>query len=100
MKIAYKKESVMWSYALLLKTRELAQYLVEKRKIIDFSNPAYSVERQDSDDIRQKILSISYSDWKKMGLSKGTLYYMKKNAEADKPFSLNAHVRERLEMWG
>jgi CRISPR-associated protein Cas1 len=98
-KVAYKKQSVMWSYALLLKARELAQYLVEKRKTIDFSNPAYAVERQDSDEIRQKIMSISYSDWKKMGFSKGTLHYMKKNAEADKPFSLNAHVRERLEMW-
>jgi len=25
---------------------------------------------------------------------------MKKNAEADKPFTMNAHVRERLEIWG
>jgi CRISPR-associated protein Cas1 len=89
----------MWSYALLLKTRELAQYLVGKRKTFDLSKPAYAVERQDSDDIRQKILNISYSDWKKMGFSKGTLHYMKKNAEADKPFTMNAHVRERLEMW-
>jgi CRISPR-associated protein Cas1 len=24
---------------------------------------------------------------------------MKKNAEAEKPFTLNSHVRERLEMW-
>jgi len=31
---------------------------------------------------------------------KGTLHYTKKNAEADKPFSLNAHVKERLEMRG
>jgi CRISPR-associated protein Cas1 len=31
-KIPYQKQSVMWSYALLLKTRELAQFLVEKRK--------------------------------------------------------------------
>lgn len=31
--------------------------------------------------------------------SKGTLHYMKKNAEADKPFTLNSHVKERLEMW-
>jgi CRISPR-associated protein Cas1 len=77
-KVAYKKQSVMWSYALLLKARELAQYLVGKRKTIDFSNPAYAVERQDSDDIRQKILSISYSDWKNMGFSKGTLHYMNK----------------------
>jgi CRISPR-associated protein Cas1 len=98
-KVAYQKQSVMWSYALLLKTRELAQFLVEKRKIIDFSKPAYSVERQDSEDIRQKILSISYLDWRNMGFSKGTLHYMKKNAKADKPFTLNAHVRERLEMW-
>jgi CRISPR-associated protein Cas1 len=98
-KVAYKKQSVMWSYALLLKTRELAQYLVGKRKSIDFSKPAYSVERQDSEDVRQKILSISYNDWKNMGFSKGTLHYMKKNAEADKPFTLNAHVKERLELW-
>ncbi len=34
-----------------------------------------------------------------MGFSKGTLHYMKQNAKADKPFTLNAHVKERLEMW-
>jgi len=34
-----------------------------------------------------------------MGFSKGTLHYMRQNAKADKPFTLNAHVRERLEMW-
>jgi len=34
-----------------------------------------------------------------MWFSNGTLHYMKKNAKSDKPFSLNAHVRERLEMW-
>jgi CRISPR-associated protein Cas1 len=54
----------MWSYALLLKTRELAQSLVEKKKDIDFCKPAYNVERQDSEDIRQKILNISYTDGK------------------------------------
>ncbi len=35
-----------------------------------------------------------------MGFSKGTLHYMKKNAESDKPFTLNVHVREQLEMQG
>ena len=83
-----------------MKTRELAQYLVEKRKKIDFSKPKYAVERQDSEDIRQKILSISYTDWKKMGFSKGTLHYMKQNAKEDKPFTLNFHVRERLKNVG
>jgi CRISPR-associated protein Cas1 len=98
-KTPYQKQSVMWSYALLLKTRELAQYLVEKRKSIDFSKPAYSIERQDSEEIRQKILSISYTQWENMGFSKGTLHYMKQNAKGDKPFTMNKHVRDRLEMW-
>ncbi|AFV22607.1 hypothetical protein Mpsy_0396 [Methanolobus psychrophilus R15] len=31
-KTPYQKQSVMWSYALLLKTRELAQLLIEKKK--------------------------------------------------------------------
>jgi CRISPR-associated protein Cas1 len=37
---------------------------------------------------------MSYSDWNKLGFSKGTLHYMKQNAKADKPFTLNAHVKE------
>ena len=98
-KVPYQKNSVTWNYALLLKTRELVQYLVEKRKAIDFSKPEFTIDRQDSDDIRQKILSISYTEWKNMGFSKGTLHYMKQNAKADKPFTLNKHVKERLEMW-
>jgi CRISPR-associated protein Cas1 len=98
-KVPYQKNSVAWSYALLLKTRELAQYLVEKKKAIDFSKPEFGIGRQDSEDIRQKILNISYTDWKNIGFSKGTLHYMKQNAKADKPFTLNVHVRERLEMW-
>lgn len=83
----------------MLKTRELVQYLVEKRKTIDFNKLEFTIYRQDSDDIRQKTLSISYTDWKNMGFSKGTLHYMKQNAKADKPFTLNSHVRERLDMW-
>jgi len=47
-KTPYQKQSVMWSYTLLLKTRELAQFLVEKKKSVDFCKPEYAIERQDS----------------------------------------------------
>ncbi|MDW7732573.1 MAG: hypothetical protein SCH66_09130 [Methanolobus sp.] len=63
-----------------------------------FGRSVYS-ERQDSEEIRQRMLNISYSEWEKMGFSKDTLHYMKKNAEADKPFTLSAHVKGRLETW-
>ncbi|WP_210409064.1 hypothetical protein [Methanococcoides sp. AM1] len=37
--------------------------------------------------------------WGKMAFSKGTLHYMKQNARSEKPFTLNAYVREGLENW-
>jgi CRISPR-associated protein Cas1 len=51
------------------------------------------------DEMRKKILSIPYAQWKKRGFSKGTLHYMKKNAKSEQPFSLNKHVKERVELW-
>jgi CRISPR-associated protein Cas1 len=50
-------------------------------------------------DIRKKILSIPYTEWKRRGFSKGTLHYMKKNAERDQPFTLNKHVVTRFDQW-
>ena len=58
------------------------------------------IERDDCDLLRKKILDMPYTEWKKMGFSKGTLHYMKQKAMSNKPFTLNAHVRERLESWG
>jgi len=53
----------------------------------------------DTDFLRKKIIDMPYTEWNKMGFSKGTLHYMKQNARSDKPFTLNAHVRERLKTW-
>ena len=66
---------------------------------VSFMKPEYQVDRIDTDEIRRKIQSISYADWKKLGFSKGSLHYMKKNAESEKLFSLNQHVVERLMQW-
>ncbi len=82
-----------------IETRELAFYLTGRRKNLEFINPVYKVERDDSEDFRQKVIDISYSEWKNMGFSKRTLHYIKQNAKSGKCFSLNCHVRGRLEMW-
>lgn len=73
-KTKYRNKNTAWDSDLLLKSRELAHYLFGKRKTLDFMKPAYQVERDDSDD-------------------------MKQNAQSGKTFSLNSHVRERLENW-
>ena len=94
--VSYGEKQTTWGSILLLKTRELAHYLVEKTKNLEFVSPEFGVFRVDSQEIRQKILKISYSDWRKLGFSKGTLHYMKQNTKGDKPFTLNSHVLERV----
>jgi CRISPR-associated protein Cas1 len=97
--VNYGDKQTTWGSVLLLKVRELAQHLTGKSKTLDFVNPEFGVNRVDSYEIRQEILSISYVDWKKLGFSKGTLHYMKQNAKSDKPFTLKAHVLERVKAW-
>ena len=46
--------------------------------------------------MRKKILAMPYSEWKRMGFSKGSLHYLKQNAKGDKPFKVYGKVRERL----
>lgn len=95
-RIDYEGGRRTWSYVILLKARELAQFLVGKRRKLDFTRPHEPLARIDTAEIRQKIIGISYTEWEKLGFSRGSLHYMKKNARSDKPFSLNKHVLERL----
>ncbi len=97
--VEYQGKESAWSYIIFLKTRELAHYLVGKKRKIDLVSPSWVIDRQDSDEMRQKILAVPYAEWRKMGFSKGTLFYLKKNARDGKPFTMNKHVRERLEEW-
>jgi CRISPR-associated protein Cas1 len=98
-KVSCQEKESSWGYVIFLKVRELAHYLISKKEKLDFVKPECEIERIDSYDMRQKILNISYVDWKKLGFSKGTLHYMKQNVKSDKPFTLNAHVLERVNKW-
>jgi CRISPR-associated protein Cas1 len=68
--LTYKGKNSSWSSILLLKTRELAFYLTGKRKNLEFANPIYKVERDDSEELRQKVLDMSYSEWGRWDFSR------------------------------
>ncbi len=92
-RVPYGKKSWEWGYVITKKANELAQYLIRKRKTLDFSNPQPKLERVDTAELREKILNISYSEWKELGYSKGTLHYLKKNVKSGKPFTIYGKVR-------
>jgi len=99
-KVIYRNRNWEWGYVINQKARELAKYLEGKRKTLDFSSPKPNPKRQDKLDMRERILKISYKEWEKRGYSKGTLHYLKKNVRSGKPFTMNEHVRGRIEGWG
>ena len=47
-------------------------------------------------ELREFIQNISYSDWGKLGYSKGTLHNLKQNAKSGSPITMNNRVRERI----
>jgi CRISPR-associated protein Cas1 len=54
--------------------------------------------RLDNAKLWEQKPKISYNLWNKMGFSKGTLHYMKKNARKNKSFILEQHVKRRLDI--
>ncbi|MBS3053080.1 MAG: hypothetical protein J4469_01130 [Candidatus Aenigmarchaeota archaeon] len=80
----------------MMKANELAQYLMGRHKVLDFSNPSLELRREDDFELRQKILSLTQSEAKKLGIGKSSLHYLRKHARSDKPFKVYGKVRGRL----
>ena len=95
-KVEFKGKTWEWGYTISQKVGEMADYLLEKRKSLDFCDPKPKLERDDSAEVREEILNMSYAEWKKMGHSKGTLHYLKKGAKSGKPFKIYEKVGEKM----
>lgn len=96
-KVKYHNGLYSWHYVLQWKALDLAHFIVGKGKAPDFTKPEQEmIKRIDNEEMREKILNIPYTQWKKMGFSKGTLHYMKQNARSGKPFVMREKVGERI----
>lgn len=84
---------------IFLKARELAHFLIGKQSTLDLSRPDHEINRRNAEDIRKKIMSLPYEEWKIREFSKRTVHYMKKNAEGDQPFYLQKQVKTWLDQW-
>jgi CRISPR-associated protein Cas1 len=96
MKVQYQKASHEWSCVVFLKARELAHHIAGKRKSLCFSSPDSELKREDNLKLRREILNMSYSEWKRMGYSKGTLYYLRKRVGEERPFKSYSKSRNKI----
>ncbi len=94
--VQYKGKMWQWDAIILNKVQELSRFLIGKSKSIDFKEPAPSLERTDSLDIRRHILDLGQKQAAELGIGRSTLHYLRKNAGSDKSFRVCKKVAKKI----
>jgi len=87
---------VKWDTLIGLKVQEFARYLAGKADSFDLKSPAPVLEREDSRELRERILSLSASDARRLGISKSTLHYLRRHARSERSFKVYREVAFKL----
>lgn len=95
--VQYKGKTWQWDTIILNKVQELNRSLLEKSKCIDFTEPAPSLRRNDTLEIRKRILELTQKQVQELGIGRSTLHYLRKHARDVRPFRVRKNVTNRLQ---
>jgi CRISPR-associated protein Cas1 len=93
---SYKGRASKWDTIIELKAVELGRYLAGQSNEINFSQPYLEFRRTDSLERRRRILALSQANARKLGIGKGTLHYLRRNARDASYFEIYHKVATRL----
>ncbi len=94
--VSYKGRALKWDTVIEHKANELGHFLTGKLSTIDFVEPALKLERQDNRELRAKILTLTASRARRLGIGKSTLHYLRQRAIATSSFEVYSPVFARL----
>ena len=77
--------------------RELSRYISGKAKTLDFKIPDIEISRNDTIDMRNKIMSIDPKERKKLKLNKSTLWYQQKKIKENKTIKMYNKSKVKIE---
>jgi hypothetical protein len=92
----YKGRTLKRDTVIEQKTFELARFLFGK-PVLDFGEPAPKLPMRDDRELRERILAMTSSHAKQLGIGKSTLHYLRKRARTQSGFVLYPKVRRKLE---
>jgi len=94
--VTYSGRALKWDTVIEQKTVELGRYLTGKTSELDFSEPPPRLVRTHDHELRRKILDLSTSGARSLGIKKSTLHYLRKNAADNRSFKVYRKVRKKL----
>ena len=92
--VRYKGHSLKWDTIIELKADELGRFFVGKSSALGFVEPAPKLERQDNHELRARILALTASQARHLGIGRSTLHYLRRQARGD--FTIYSKTRQRL----
>lgn len=95
-KVKYRGKNYYYSNILYDNITKLAHFISEKNKNLEFVVPEMVFARNDLLTLQQKILNMTPSERKRLGINKSTLHYMKKNLKSRKNIKIYGKVLNKL----
>jgi len=94
--VKYKRKTRKWDTVILNKTQEMARFLLDKSKQIDFVEPHPDLQRSDTQELRKRILELTQAEAQRLGIGKSTLHYLRKHARNERSVMIYEKVRSKL----
>ncbi len=95
--VTYKGRVLKWDTVIEQKVSELGAFLTGKSSTLAFMEPAPKLERGDDREMRAKILALTASQAKQLGIGMSTFHYLRQKANERKSFRVYEKVRRRLD---
>jgi CRISPR-associated protein Cas1 len=94
--VRYKGRALKWDTVIEQKAVEFGRFLASRIGKLDFSEPSPTLHTTDDADLRRRILSLSQSEAKGLGIAKSTLHYLRKRAKINQSVQTYGRLRSRL----
>jgi len=91
-RVLYNGKYYSYQNVLYENVRLLANYVMGKSSKLQFNIPEFEIKREDNTDIRNKVLSLTVQDRKRLGINKSTLWYMQKYIKEGKRIKVYGKV--------
>ncbi|HYW01584.1 MAG TPA: CRISPR-associated endonuclease Cas1 [Candidatus Acidoferrum sp.] len=94
--VRYRNKLYGWDVIMRLKAQELAAFILNKRTTISFEEPRPVLQRDDSETLREAILSMSASEARRRGIRGNTLWYAQRRAKSREQFKIYTNLKSRI----
>ncbi|MGY5147460.1 MAG: CRISPR-associated endonuclease Cas1 [Candidatus Nitrosopumilus sp. bin_7KS] len=95
-KVPYNGKNYFYQNVLFDNIRNLAHHISDKKIKFDFDVPKLIIQREDTIQLRKKILALTPEDRKRLGINKSTLWYIKKNISDGKTTKIYEKIMYKL----